>query len=56
MSIPPAGQQVLDFFGTPLVFEPSHDTLRHEPVFKLVADRGHENPGVRKAPPCPHAS
>src|SRR5262245_18932110 len=76
MSVPPAWPQVLDFFGTPLVIEPSqgqlasdaallpirqfeqrigilagyfdqndHDTLRHDPVFKLLADRSpHDDP------------
>jgi hypothetical protein len=47
MSLPDVGPQVLHFFGTPLVIEPSpgqlsHDTLRQDPVFKLVAGRSPE--------------
>jgi hypothetical protein len=58
MSIPPAWPQVLDFFSTPIVIEPSpgqlssdagllpvrqFDTLRADPVFKLVADRSRDS-------------
>jgi hypothetical protein len=113
MSVPPAWPQVLDFFGTPLVIEPSpgqlssdagllpvrqfdqrigltralagalddprdpdltahtflemvrsrvcgilagyedqndHDTLRHDPVFKLVADRSPEDDDLASQP------
>jgi hypothetical protein len=113
MSIPPAWPQVLDFFGTPLVIEPSagqlsrdaallparqfdqrigltrafaeavddprdpdltehpflemvrsrvygilagdedqndHDTLRHDPVFKLVADRSPDDTDLASQP------
>ncbi len=41
MSIPAPWPQVLDFFGTPLVIEPSPGQLSSD--FKLLADRSRED-------------